>query len=202
MAGYRGRHETGPRPRAVVIPSHLADLSRSVWSRFTFTPANDWVSAWSPDGTRIVFTSERESPGVAHLYEKPTGGGAEERLLLKTDEHKHHLHWSRDGRFIVYESTSATNATDLWILPMQDGGEPQVYLQTPFTEGQPQFSPDGRFLAYISNESGRFEVYARAFPATDSKWRISTAGSPQPRWRADGRELYYLPLAASSWPFR
>jgi Tol biopolymer transport system component len=75
---------------------------------------------------------------------------------------------------------------------MQDGGEPQLYLQTPFTEARPQFSPDGRFLAYISNESGRFEVYARAFPATESKWRISTAGGTQPRWRADGRELYYL----------
>ena len=66
-----------------------------------------------------------------------------------------------------------------------------VFLQTPFTEGAPTFSPDGRFVAYVSDESGRNEVYVRSFPNGDGKWRVSINGGAGPRWRRDGRELFY-----------
>jgi len=66
-----------------------------------------------------------------------------------------------------------------------------VFLQTPFDEGASRFSPDGRFVVYVSDESGRFEVYVRSFPNGDGKWRVSTNGGGGPRWRRDGRELFY-----------
>ena len=66
------------------------------------------------------------------------------------------------------------------------------FLATPFNEGDPNLSPNGRFLAYSSNESGRFEVYVQRFPEGGGKVQVSAQGGVQPRWRGDGRELYYV----------
>ena len=176
----------------------LFEIARNVWTRFTFAPRNDWVPTWSPDGSRIVFASDREQQGLGQLYEKPAAGGTDERLLLKTDEHKHHLHYSPAGQAIAFESTKAAGAdgtpdTNIWILPMPTGDrKPVPFAQSRFNETNPQFSNDGRFLAYVSNESGALEVYVQPFPATGNKWQVSTNGGVEPKWRADGRELYYV----------
>ena len=106
----------------------------------------------------------------------------------------------RDGRFVIYTQTGEKTQHDLWVWPLFGDREPFCLLATEFDEGQGQFSPDGRWLAYVSTESGSQEVYVQQFAETgsvdgkgsDGKWRISTSGGNQPRWRHDGKELYFI----------
>ena len=102
--------------------------------------------------------------------------------------------WSLDGRFIVSVSESPTTKMDLWLLPLFSDRKPVPYLQTAFNEAQGQVSPDGRWMAYASDESGAWEVFGQSFPIPGSKQRISTHGGAHPKWRRDGRELFYLAL--------
>ena len=78
------------------------------------------------------------------------------------------------------------------MLPLAGDKKPIKYLATPAEELHGNFSPDGRYVAYTSNQSGRFEVYVETYPRSDRKWTVSTNGGYEPRWRADGREIYYL----------
>jgi hypothetical protein len=80
----------------------------------------------------------------------------------------------------------------LWVLPLFGDRKPFIFLQTPFIESQGRFSPNGRWIAYTSNESGTVQVYVRPFPPTAGQWMVSTTGGNQPRWRGDGKELFYL----------
>jgi hypothetical protein len=104
--------------------------------------------------------------------------------------------WSLDGRFVVFEKfrpVGTGRQRDLWMLPMSGEPKPSPYLVTPFDEGQPVLSPDGKWLAYVSNETRTYQVVVQPFPDPSSgKWQISTSGGAYPRWRRDGRELYYL----------
>jgi eukaryotic-like serine/threonine-protein kinase len=168
----------------------LFDLSRGIPSRFTTHPAPDLNPLWSPDGSRIVFSSLRE--GVSNLYQKVAGGVGNEEVLLKSSEAKVPDDWSSDGQFIVYETLNPKTKWDLWVLPMSGDRQPFPFLQTEFNELQAQFSPDGKWIAYTSDESGAREVYAQTFPASGGKWRVSTDGGSQPRWRHDGKELFYI----------
>ena len=169
------------------------DQRRGTRTRLTFSAANDWVPAWTPDGTRVLYTSDRENPGgPAHIYQRAANGSGAEELVLKTDDSKHHIAISPDGRFLVYEANSRTGIVDLWLLPLTGPRQTKLLLGNPHAESQPSFSPDGRFLAYISNESGSFEVYVQTFPDGQGRWQISTNGGVQPQWRGDGREMYYL----------
>jgi len=168
----------------------LFDISRSTLVRFTFNPADDWLPIWSPDGSRIAFASDQDGPG--NLYQKPSSGAASDEQILKTNERKWPTDWSLDGRYIVYTSSSSKTRLDVWILPMQGERTPFPYIQTQFNEDNAKFSPDGRFISYSSDESGRYEVYVQTFPSSGSKWQISTGGGVQPRWRRDGKELFYI----------
>jgi Tol biopolymer transport system component len=82
--------------------------------------------------------------------------------------------------------------TDLWLWPTTGDKKPVPFLQTEFDETEGQFSPDGKKVAYVSNETGRHEVYVQPAPPTGAKWQVSNAGGRQPRWRRDGKELFYL----------
>jgi Tol biopolymer transport system component len=168
----------------------LIDLAQGGTSRFTFDAAVDYAPLWSPDGTRIAFRSNRK--GVYDLYVKPASGAGSEELVWESSAPKSPLSWSSDGRFLLfYESDPKTNL-DLWTLPMTGEGKPLPWLITPFIETLGQFSPDGRWVAYQSNESGSFEIYVQPFPAANAKWQISTQGGTMPRWRPDGKELFYI----------
>jgi Tol biopolymer transport system component len=158
--------------------------------RLTSDPDSDATPVWSPDGSRIAFSSHRS--GVFDLYDKASNGVGNEGVLFKSDERKYAYDWSPDGHFLLY--TSGIGHLDLWYLPLAgDDREPKPYLQTQFSQSQAQFSPDGCFVAYASDESGRNEVYVRPFPqATSGKWVVSRNGGTQPRWRRDGRELFYI----------
>jgi dipeptidyl aminopeptidase/acylaminoacyl peptidase len=98
---------------------------------------------------------------------------------------------SRDGRFLLYESGNV-GMTDLWVLPLAEPAKASPLVATPFAEGKGQFSPNGRWVAYTSTETGRSEVYVASFPGAGTRLQISGGGGKTPRWRADGRELYFV----------
>jgi dipeptidyl aminopeptidase/acylaminoacyl peptidase len=189
----------GGRPAADIW---VYDFARNTSARLTTGPAFDWLATWSPDGSRIIFSSDRD--GLVHnLYERIASGAGSEDLLVKSNEDQSAQDWSRDGRFLLYSvavggrSDRLTTSHDLWFLPLMPGNpdyrKPKIYLKTEFNENQGQFSPDGRFVAYVSDSSGRDEIIVQPFPrASDGKWTVSQGGGVAPRWRGDGRELFYI----------
>jgi serine/threonine protein kinase len=170
----------------------LYDLARGTTSRLTFDSEGDGTPLWSPDGTRIVFGSNRAGSGVVDLYEKAASGAGDEQLLLKSNAAKYATSWSRDGQYILFENWAPRENGGIWLLTRSSKEAKPLLQTTAFTQGQGQFSPDGRFVAYGSNESGRAEVYVQRFPTSTDKWQISTGGGIQPLWRGDGKELFYL----------
>ena len=170
----------------------LLDLSSGVSTRFTFDPANDRQPVWSPDGSRIVFASNRD--GQFNLYQKISSGAGKDELLLKSEFAKMPTGWSLDGRFLIYTDLNPKTKPDLWVLPMTQGtgGKPVPFLVTPFNEREGAFAPDGKWIAYTSDESGKPEVYVQPFPASGAKWQISNNGGSHPKWRRDGREIFYF----------
>jgi dipeptidyl aminopeptidase/acylaminoacyl peptidase len=172
----------------------LFDIARGLRTRFTFDVADELTSIWSPDGSRIVFNTRRKGP--LDLYQKASSGAGAEEELLADGLDKFPSDWSPDGRFVLFEvndpGRSQIPRNDLWVLPLFGDRKPFPFLQTQFDEGFGGFSPDGRWIAYASNESGRNEVYVAPFPGPGGKWQLSAAGGSQPRWRRDGKEIFYL----------
>jgi Tol biopolymer transport system component len=168
----------------------ILDILRGTESRFTFRPGRDDDPVWSPDGSRILFDSDPS--GVSNLHLKVASGAGSEELLLKATSADYPLDWSADGRYILFGREDAKTKTDLWILPMTGERQPYPYVNTQAIEFTGKFSPDGRWIAYSSDESGKFEVYVQAFPATSGKWQVSVGGGAAPTWSKDGKEIFYL----------
>jgi hypothetical protein len=160
----------------------MLDASRGTRSRLTFDAAND-NPVFSPDGGTILFSSTRSPRGI---YRKAASGAGAEQLLV-ADQEALPRDWSPNGRFVSLEK-----GRDLWILPLDGDRRAFPYLATPAAEQGGQFSPDGRWIAYWSDETGRDEVFLQDFPAKGTKFQVSTGGGSEPRWRRDGRELFYL----------
>jgi Tol biopolymer transport system component len=181
----------------------LVDVTRGLRTRFTFDPGDEISSVWSPDGSEIAFSAEGKGRGNLYLRAS-NGAGTEEEL--EADGLSNPLDWSPDGRFLLFSDSAPNQASDLWILPRFGDRKPFPFLKTPFSEARGRFSPDGRWIAYVSNESGKNEVYVAPFlessrartasaPVTaGGKWQVSVAGGAWPRWRRDGREMFYLAL--------
>jgi eukaryotic-like serine/threonine-protein kinase len=152
--------------------------------RLTFDPAIDSMPVWSPDGKQILFGNNHEPK--FDLYLKNSDGAEEEKLIPQDGADRFPNDWSRDGKYILYE-----RGADLWYASVADL-KPTQFLKAVSTLKTALFSPDGKWVAYASNESGKWEIYVTTFPDAHGKWQVSTAGGTQPRWRGDGKELFYL----------
>ena len=169
----------------------IYDLSRDVMSRVTFGPTWNSFPMWSADGREVFFRTARTGP--VDIYRKSFDGTGIERPVLHSDPIKFTGDSSPDGRWFVYYALDPRKQTkfDIRVVSLNDGRD-EPFLQTQFNEGEPSFSPDGRWLAYVSDETGRNEVYLTTFPASSRKVQVSTGGGSAPRWRRDGKELYFL----------
>jgi Tol biopolymer transport system component len=166
------------------------DLQRGSLKRLTFDPAIDAEPLWSPDGKSILFASSRS--GVMRIYMKDAGGGEDEKLLPldasdRADQYP--TSWSPDGKYFLYERDTAE--TRLWVAEMPDL-KTWPLVKDAETTRNGDFSPDGKWIAYNSNETGKWEIYVTSFPVPHGKWQVSNNGGTQPRWRGDGKELFYL----------
>lgn len=169
----------------------IADRSTGALSQFTADPAAEWGPVWSPDGRTIVFSSDRN--GTLGLVRKDAfDAGAAEVPLETIGGNPVAQSWSPDGKFILYAAFDQKTRADLWLLPMSGDRTPVPLVQTEFGEEQSQISPDGRWFAYTSHESGQPEVYVQSFPKPAHRWRVSTHGGADARWRRDGKELFYI----------
>jgi eukaryotic-like serine/threonine-protein kinase len=168
----------------------LLDLARGIESRFTFDPAPDLFPFWSPDEGRILWLSIRE--GLFSLQRKASSGAGQDELLLTSDHQKHPTDWSGDGRFIVYQDNDPKTKWDVWVLPLDGERNPFPFAQTRFNETNGHFSPDSKWITWTSDDSGSNEVYVQAFQNPEGRRQISTKGGDQPRWRRDGKELFYI----------
>jgi Tol biopolymer transport system component len=182
----------------------LHEFARGVTTRFTFS-SGWWDSfpVWSPDGSRIAFSSNRGNE--FDLYQKTANLAGEDEPLFKSRDVKLPTSWSADGRFLL--GVNGGPPSQMWFLPLGGGAadrKPVGVDNSEFNEADPRFSPDGRWIAYSSNESGKYQIYVRPFDASSTsgsssdgthiagKWMVSKDGGENPIWRRDGTELFYL----------
>ena len=177
----------------VEVPFATPEVDRDVWvhdierggmTRLTFEGSNG-TPAWTPDGTQVVFGSDRGG-GSPNLYLKSADGSGQARRLMTSPQLQVAGGFSPDGQELAF-----LQGGDIWVLPLEGDHEPRPLLETRFGEKFPAFSPDGRWLAYISDESGGNEVYVIPYPDAGKRYQISSGGGGGPVWSANGRELYY-----------
>jgi Tol biopolymer transport system component len=185
-------------PRSNAVEVWLTDLARGSTSRLATGALISASPLWSPDGTRLVFRSNRN--GIIEFYERSAAGGGNNRPVLSLETYRTvHLSqnlvptdWSRNDN-IVFSAPAPTSGSDLWLLPLGRDEKPSRFIAASAADKlHGNFSPDAHSVAYTSNESGKFEVYVETVPQSDRKWPVSTNGGYEPRWRADGREIYFL----------
>lgn len=164
------------------------ELSRGVATRLHHDPIDEIAPVWSPDSSRIYFRSDIQGP--PDIYELMAGDPGSQREVFAAEMVQQPEDISRDGRWLVYLNDLQTTA-DIYLLPLEGERKPIRWLATRFDEKSPRFSPDGLWIAYESDESGDPEVYLARTDGAAEKKRISVAGGTRPRWRRDGRELYY-----------
>jgi Tol biopolymer transport system component len=212
---YRG-FEVSPDGKRVALHRHDG-AGGDIWvmeppprapTRITFDAKNDNSSPiWSPDGTKIVFASQRNSKWG--LYQSRSDGSGVEELLVESELRKAPMSWSPDGKRLVYWVQDPKAAGDLWVLPLdgektgekKSDAKPEAFLATPADETHAQISPDGKWIAYTSNLTDRKEVWVRPFPSGLGQWQISpdasTFGGDWPRWNRNSREIFYHSITSS-----
>ena len=176
-------------PVSLTADIWISDFERTASERFTVDPANDLGPLWSPDGLKMVFRSDRS--GTNLLYRKASIGGTTDERVTTFDT-SNPSDWSPNGRFVLFFQSLQQTSADLGLVDLEAASQPKFIVATPYDEFDGRFAPDGHWFAYVSNESGRSEVYVQPFPTTGARTMISSGGGTEPRWRRDGRELFYL----------
>lgn len=185
-----------PNGKSVAIDkTDMSSLNIDVWTyelqsastrRLTFDPAIDSVPVWSPDAASLVFSSNRQT--YFGLYLKNSDGATDEKSIVQDEVGNFPSDWSRDGKYILY-----CRGSDVGLLTFPEF-KSSLFLKARSVLRNAQFSPDGKWVAYASNESVKWEIYVTSFPDARGKWQVSSGGGEQPRWRGDGKELFYLSL--------
>ncbi|MBV8545489.1 MAG: protein kinase [Acidobacteria bacterium] len=167
----------------------MFDAGRGVATRFTFDPASERNPVWSPDGTKVAFSSMRT--GLGDLYLADASSPSNVQRLTATPEPIEPTAWSRDGMLLCDDDHSTQ--TDILMISVQTK-QSTPYLATRFNESSAALSPDNSRVAYVSDESGRLEVYVEHFPSHAARRQVSINGGTLPAWRGDGRELFFAGL--------
>jgi serine/threonine-protein kinase len=176
----------------------VSDLARKTFTRLTFDPGIDLSPLWTPEGRRVVFSSNRA--GAYNPYVRAADGtGTDTRLVAGTNP-MYPISVTRDEAFVVGIELKPRTGYDLVRVPLGKSAtvtaKAETLLETPAAEADPEVSPDGNFVAYQSDESGRFEIYVRPYPqVSNGRWQVSTGGGTMPVWTRDGKELIYLDAA-------
>ena len=181
--------QEGPNPDASVY-----DLKTGARTKLTFG-AGAWFVAWSPEGTRLAYSTQKAGAESTNVYLQRTDGAGERELLLSSDYIDHPTDWTRDGQYVVIDR-GQLGSQRIWILPMfGDRKAFPLFSNADYDHFGGRVSPDGKWIAYESAESGPAEVYVTSFPKGIGKWQIGSGGIiPAAVWRADGRELYFVTL--------
>ncbi len=157
--------------------------------KITFNAHNTFPT-WSPDASRIAFSTTRDGPTRNLFTVVADGSAVEPSRLVANDRDKTNFDWSREG-VVMYQALGDATRSDLWIHPVTAGGKSTPWLQTPFAEINPAFSPDGKWVAFVADTTGPDEIWVRPFPGPGSPVRVSSAGGHDPVWARDGKELFY-----------
>ncbi len=163
----------------------IYELQRDSSKRLTFNPGFNVMPIWNPDASRLTFASNRQLR--MDLFIKNSDGAQEEQSLLRDENDKFPCDWFRDARYILY----AIGESSLHYVTLPEL-KTSLFLKAPSVLRNAQFSPDEKWVAYASNETGKWEIYVTSFPEARGRWQVSTGGGEQPRWRGDGKELFYL----------
>ncbi len=158
-------------------------------ARFTFDPAEEVVGVWSRDGGTLAY---RSAAGGLTIFTKPANGLEREKAIMQAEPNNDVIPnaWSATGKQILCTKQGQTRSF-LMMVPAA-GGAPVPLLTGKTDETNGQFSPDGKWVAYASDESGNWEIYVTSFPSTAGKWQVSRGGGTEPRWRGDGKEIFYI----------
>ncbi len=165
-------------------------LSHLVRNRLTQNAALDYYPVWSPDGRRLAYASKRN--GHADLFMRAANGSAEEELLLESETDKVPRSWSSDGRYLSASEYDNKGKYVAWILPLFGTRKPFRFCPSQYSVSMSEFSPDGKWVAYWSDESGHAEIFVAGFPECQFRKQVSINGGHSPRWRRDGKELFYV----------
>ena len=173
----------------------LIEATHQVAYRFTFDSGQDEAPLWSHDGSHVLWLSDRG--GKNGFYLKASNGSEIEEsppvpVGVSLSFASAPSDWSSDGRFLLYTDLHEGDVLHLWVLRMSGDQKPYRFLAGTSADVEGQFSPDGHWVAYSSNESGRWQVYVAPFPGPGGRYQISLGGGQQPRWRRDGKELFFL----------
>jgi serine/threonine-protein kinase len=173
------------------------DVEGDTLTRLTFAGESNSYPVWTPDGQRIVYTSQ-EKGGSQNLWWLRADGSGDTQRITQSQSIQHARSWRPDGKVLAFRQYNTSTSWDIMTVAIEGNeksgwkpGEPQPFANSVVYEMEPAFSPDGRWLAYASSESGSFEVYVRAFPGPSGKWQISNGGGNFPKWSNNGKELFY-----------